>query len=134
MPKHLLPPTSLRVSLHTKDVINRRIQKRTQENIEGFKNKSKEDIRRRIEELEREWDIEKALETNASILIVISALLGIAVGGVGWFIFIGIIAAFLLYHALVGWCPPIPVFRRMGIRTSAEIDEEKHQLKRLMNQ
>ena len=35
-----------------------------------------------------------------------------------------VVAAFLLQHALQGWCPPLPLLRRMGMRTSAEIHEE----------
>ena len=32
---------------------------------------------------------------------------------------------FLLMHALVGWCPPLVVFRRLGFRTSREIAAER---------
>ena len=38
---------------------------------------------------------------------------------------------FLLQHALQGWCPPVPVFRRLGVRTTAEIDRERYALKAL---
>lgn len=31
---------------------------------------------------------------------------------------------FLLQHAVQGWCPPLPVFRRLGVRTAREIHEE----------
>ena len=31
---------------------------------------------------------------------------------------------FMLQHALQGWCPPLPVLRRMGVRTAAEIHQE----------
>jgi hypothetical protein len=30
-----------------------------------------------------------------------------------------------------GWCPPLPVFRRLGIRTASEIDYERYALKSL---
>jgi hypothetical protein len=32
-------------------------------------------------------------------------------------------------HAVQGWCPPVPVLRKMGIRTRSEIDREKFALK-----
>ncbi len=35
-----------------------------------------------------------------------------------------VVAAFLLQHALQGWCPPLPLLRRLGIRTAAEIHDE----------
>ncbi|HET9942578.1 MAG TPA: hypothetical protein VFR05_04515, partial [Terriglobia bacterium] len=35
----------------------------------------------------------------------------------------------LLQHAVQGWCPPVPLFRRLGIRTQREIDEERYALK-----
>jgi hypothetical protein len=36
-----------------------------------------------------------------------------------------------LQHATQGWCPPVPVFRRLGIRTQTEIDHERYALKAL---
>ena len=40
-----------------------------------------------------------------------------------------IVVGFLLQHAMQGWCPPIPILRRMGIRTASEIDTERCALK-----
>jgi hypothetical protein len=37
----------------------------------------------------------------------------------------------LLLHAVQGWCPPVPLFRRLGFRTSAEIHQERYALKAL---
>ncbi len=39
------------------------------------------------------------------------------------------VAAFLLQHALQGWCPPVDIFRRLGIRTTREINDERVALK-----
>ena len=41
------------------------------------------------------------------------------------------VQSFFLQHALQGWCPPIPLLRRLGVRTQAEIDAEKYALKAL---
>lgn len=41
------------------------------------------------------------------------------------------VAGFLLQHAVQGWCPPMPVFRRLGVRTATEIEEERYALKAL---
>ncbi|HKR79742.1 MAG TPA: hypothetical protein VJR69_08555 [Nitrospira sp.] len=32
-------------------------------------------------------------------------------------------------HAFEGWCPPVNLFRRLGVRTQREIDEERYALK-----
>jgi hypothetical protein len=45
----------------------------------------------------------------------------------------GVVLSFLLQHALQGWCPPLPILRRMGVRTRGEIDQEKYELKALLD-
>ena len=77
----------------------------------------------RIRELEREWDVERTLEANAAIV----ALAGIVLGATVDRRFLAVpaaVAGFLLQHALQGWCPPLPILRRLGVRTSAEIHQE----------
>ena len=39
------------------------------------------------------------------------------------------VGAFLLQHALQGWCPPLPLLRQLGVRTAEEINEERTALK-----
>jgi hypothetical protein len=41
------------------------------------------------------------------------------------------VAAFLFQHAIQGWCPPVPILRRMGFRTASEIEQERQALKAL---
>ncbi len=41
------------------------------------------------------------------------------------------VSSFLLIHALQGWCPPLPVLRRLGFGTASEIDYERYALKAL---
>ncbi|HJS07611.1 MAG TPA: hypothetical protein VJ809_08115, partial [Pirellulales bacterium] len=43
----------------------------------------------------------------------------------------GVVLSFLFQHAVQGWCPPVPVLRRLGVRTREEIDREKYALKAL---
>ncbi len=121
--KGLFPPTSLRVNLHTNKQTNAKIQDRTEADVILYGEKHKDEISKRINELQCEWDTERTLETNASILILISLLLGFLINQI-WFILAGIVAAFLLQHALQGWCPPLPIIRRLGVRTAREIDDE----------
>ncbi len=70
------------------------------------------------------------LEANAASF----SLMGLAFGAFlhrRWYLFPAAVADFHLQHAIQGWCPPVPVFRRMGIRTTNEIQQERHALKAL---
>jgi hypothetical protein len=87
-------------------------------------------IRHRIDELDREWDIERRLETNASVAVVATTVLGLTVSK-KWFFLTAAVGAFLFEHAVGGWCPPVPILRRLGARTRKEIDREKFALKAL---
>ena len=48
-----------------------------------------------------------------------------------WFVLPALVGAFLLQHAIQGWCPPVSVLRRMGVRTTREINHERFALKAL---
>jgi len=122
-----LPASVRRVPEHTAEHINQAIRRETLGNIAHYANRTA-DIDRRLEELDREWDIERTLETNASSLALIGLGLGTFVDK-RWYILPAAVAAFLLQHGLQGWCPPVPVLRRMGFRTRHEIDVEKYALK-----
>jgi len=124
----MLPSTVSRVPAHTEAEINERIRQQTEENIAKYRNAGSAAIHRRLQELDAEWDIERTLEANAATASLIGLTLGATVDR-RWFVFPAIVAGFLLQHALQGWCPPLPVFRRMGIRTSYEIDYERYALK-----
>jgi hypothetical protein len=83
-----------------------------------------DDAARRLDELSREWDIERAMEANAAVLALLGLLLGAFVDV--WFLLLpAAVGTFLLEHALQGWCPPVPIRRRLGFRTSREIFEER---------
>jgi hypothetical protein len=47
-----------------------------------------------------------------------------------WLLLPGLVVLpFLFQHAVQGWCPPVSVFRRLGVRTRREINGEKFALK-----
>jgi hypothetical protein len=69
------------------------------------------------------------LEANAGSVILLGSLLGATVDR-KWFL-VSTAAAFLLQHAIQGWCPPVGFFRRFGFRTATEIDYERDALKTL---
>jgi len=125
----MLPGTSARVPSHTDPTINERIQQTTEARIAHLA-RNPDAIPARLEELEQEWDIERTLEVNGSVLAMTGLLLGATVDR-KWFLLPAAVVGFCLQHALQGWCPPLPLFRRLGIRTQREIDEERFALKAL---
>ncbi len=119
-----------RVRAHTGEEVLEKIDTKIREEVRDGAKMSDGEIDRRIAELEREWDVERMLEANAATL----GLTGLALGfffGRRWLIIPALIFPFLLQHAVQGWCPPLAVFRRAGIRTRREIDAEKNALKAL---
>ncbi|RJP26189.1 MAG: DUF2892 domain-containing protein [Candidatus Abyssobacteria bacterium SURF_5] len=125
-----MPKTTSRVPEHTSDKINEKIRRETERNIVYYAGAGPDVLEKRLEELDREWDIERILEMNASMLALLGLTLGATVSR-RWFILPAVVTGFLLQHALQGWCPPVPVLRRAGIRTAAEIDHERYALKAL---
>jgi hypothetical protein len=126
----MLPRTNHRVEEHTSEAINRAIAEETRERIRHYANASPQEISQRIIELDYEWDIERALECNASALAFSGVVLAATVDK-RWLLLPGLVTGFLFQHALQGWCPPLPILRRLGFRTSAEINEERYALKAL---
>ncbi|MEO8602141.1 MAG: hypothetical protein ABI629_06165 [bacterium] len=123
----MLPATAARVAQQTNPEVNSRIRRRTAESVRWHAH-NRGAIPRRLAELDHEWDIERVLEANASTAV----LLGLAAGATvdrRFFVVPGLVAAFLLQHALQGWCPPLPIFRRLGFRTQTEIEAERYALK-----
>ncbi|TXK45857.1 hypothetical protein FVR03_11740 [Pontibacter qinzhouensis] len=109
---------------------NNEIDQQTIDNIRAYGYDDPEQIEARLKELAREWDLERALETNAATLALSGVLLG-AFHDKRWFILPGIVTTFLLQHGLQGWCPPLPLLRKLGLRTRKEIGEERYALKAL---
>jgi hypothetical protein len=99
-----------------------------EEKVLYYSTQPREAISKRIRQLEKEWDIERWLETNASSLALTGLILGLTRSR-KYLLLTGTVLSFLLMHAVQGWCPPVPVLRKMGIRTRSEIDREKFALK-----
>lgn len=120
-----------RVREHTSDVLNAQIDHNTIESINYYSKQDNATIRKRIEELDSEWDVERVLETNAALIALSGVILGVTVNK-KWLILPGIVTAFLAQHAVQGWCPPLPLFRKLGIRTQREIEDERNALLKLL--
>jgi hypothetical protein len=124
----MLADTVSRVAEHTADEANQSIRRRAEENIELYSAAGDDFIDQRLAELDREWDIERLLEANAASVVLAGLLLSATVSR-RWLLLPTAVGAFLLQHALQGWCPPLIWFRRMGFRTAREIEIERYGLK-----
>jgi len=119
----ILPSTDERVPRATSALVNDRIHARTLHDVSRYIGADPVFIDERIVELQREWDIERTLEANAASISLLGLGLGLFVDR-RFFVLPVAVSAFLLQHALQGWCPPLPLLRRLGLRTSAEIHNE----------
>lgn len=122
----IVAPTATRVAKHSAPAVNRRIQLETHARLECIGNR-REAIKRRLHELDQEWDIERAIQLNASSLILAGTILGLTVNK-RFLALPAVVLAFLVQHAVQGWCPPVPILRRCGFRTEREISDERHEL------
>jgi hypothetical protein len=119
-----------RVRANTADEMNRQIDRAIEARVREYAQRTVSEITCRINELEREWDMERLLETNASALAFTGLVLGMTRSR-RWLIVPSVVLPFLFQHAIQGWCPPVPIFRRLGVRTREEIDRERYALKAL---
>lgn len=127
----IFPDTDKRVEVNTQDEINLQIKDRTLDNICSYGNKSRKEVYERIEALDKEWDIERVLETNAAAVVILSTYLGMRKNR-KWLLLTALTGSFLMQHGLFGWCPPLEFFRRLGVRTCSEINFEKQSLKNFL--
>ncbi|KTD08534.1 hypothetical protein [Legionella jamestowniensis] len=107
---------------------NQAIDNKIISTLQSFSTASSDKISQRIDKIEKEYNVERVLELNASILAFIGVLLGAFVNAY-WLILPGLVLPFLALHAVQGWCPPLPILRALKVRTQREIDSEKYSLK-----
>jgi hypothetical protein len=119
-----------RVRAHSNRLQNHRIDAQTQQCLEGYAAGDREAISRHIDALDREWDVERYLQMNAGIVSLSGVVLGAMVSR-RFLVLPAVVFGFFFQHATQGWCPPLPVFRKMGVRTRREINQEKYALKAL---
>ena len=124
----MLPTTVERVPLHTAQDANAYIRRQTADNVARYGSQGDRVIDARLRELDEEWDVERTLEANAATVALIGLGLGAFVDR-RFFVLPAVVSGFLLQHALQGWCPPLPIFRRLGYRTQSEIEQERYTLK-----
>jgi hypothetical protein len=123
----MIPTTAERVARHTSEQGDEMIRRDAQVNVAYYAARP-EQIDRRLRDLDEEWDVERMLELNSSALSLFGLVLGIS-GSRKWLLIPLVVQGFFLQHGVEGWCPPLPIFRRLGIRMQAEIEAERYALK-----
>ena len=127
-----------RVREHTSAAVNQRIDLVTRASADEAIAGGPAAMARRLEKLDREWDVDRALITNFAVAGGAALLTGLARYASsppffpkrkGWLYFFGAQLGFLLLHGTAGWCPPLPVMRRLGVRTQREIEAERRVLR-----
>ena len=129
-PRNDLDESPDRVRAHSNRLQNHRIDAQTQQCLERYAAGDREAISRHINALDREWDVERYLQMNAGIVSLSGVVLGAMVSR-RFLVLPAVVFGFFFQHATQGWCPPLPVFRKMGVRTRREINQEKYALKAL---
>jgi hypothetical protein len=117
-----------RVQANSPEAANKQIIQKMEKSVQNYANLDQNSITSKISTLYEEWDIERWLEMNAAIFALFGVLLGFFFNPY-WLILSMIVLLFLFQHALQGWCPPVPLFRHLGVRTQKEIDQEIYALK-----
>jgi hypothetical protein len=117
------------VRKNTSPPVNQEIREEASRRIEEVRDDPAQ-IRNRLAEIDAEWNVERALElTSASI-----TLFALTRSRTRMPLLALTVQAFLLQHAVRGWCPPLPVLRRLGFRTQQEIERERYTLRSLLRE
>lgn len=115
-----------RIRAFTAPYVNDRIDQTTRASVEQLKGAPRDTILRRLTLLDREWDVERVLTANFALLGGVSVELGRRSMFFRWMARAQMV--FLLTHAVAGWCPPLPLLRRLGFRSWKEIQGEREAL------
>ncbi|MGE0081358.1 MAG: DUF2267 domain-containing protein [Thiohalomonadaceae bacterium] len=91
--------------------------------LECYAQADADTIEARLTQLKREWDLDHALETHAA-LAGLASLIVAGARGLTWSWLPVTVFVLLLQQGLQGWSPPVPLLRRLGFRSRAEIDQE----------
>jgi hypothetical protein len=126
-----------RVRVHSSPVVNHRIDMLARATVDECIQRGHDAIVQRLAELDREWDIDRVLMLNFALVGGATFAVGLsryastrpfAPRRKGLLYLFGAQLGWMLLHATVGWCPPVPVLRRVGFRTSREIAAERNAL------
>ena len=110
----------LRIELQTNESVNARLKSELKQRYDYY-DAHRDEIERRLEELDREWDVERSMFLWGAFATFVFVWFNIK--SLQYFA-----SCMMALHALQGCCPPLPVFRFLGFRTLSEINDERYAL------
>ena len=119
-----------RVRENSPEEENVRMDTKVLNRMTRYRNYTIDEINKRLKRIQKEWDIERTLEVNASSLAITGIVMG-TFSSKKWFFLPFIVTGFLLQQGIRGWSLPVTLLRSLGVRTRQEIDEEIYALKAL---
>lgn len=119
-----------RIRQHTPTRFNQRIDQATIKRVWNYARRSPDDLTARVEELDREWDLERMLEIGAGGLALSGVLLS-GLRGRRWLLLSAATLGSLLQHALTRGSVLSKILRGCGVRTRREIEAEKYAIRML---
>jgi hypothetical protein len=126
----MIAETTRRVEQNSPRWLNESLRDQATRSVARYESASPEEIERRLAELKREWDIERSIEVESAMMILLGLLLGASFGR-KWLVLPFVAGAMLILHNTQGFYPLLPLFRRLGIRSAREIAIERYGLKAL---
>lgn len=118
-----------RARKHTAESVLRRIDDDTAHHLLEHEDTPGK-VSERLAALDREWDLDRVIEAEASVM----GLVGLTLGALVRREFFGIplvVGGAVFLYATTGRYPLLPLFRRLGVRTAGEIARERYALKAL---
>ena len=125
----IVAKSATRAQAQTDPAVNRRTADQLRANV-AYYAAHPEQIDQRLRDLDAEWDIERWLQLNSAALTLAGLTLALAHSR-KWLLLPLVVQGFFLQHGIEGYCPPLPIFRRAGVRTEGEIEAERQALKSL---
>lgn len=120
--------TQVGVEQYTAPEMEERLRRELEARVHYFAQRP-EEIDSRLEELDQEWDIERLVQANLGVFSLMGLTFGVLRSR--WYLLSAAAAVFLIQHAFRGWCAPASALRRLGMRTTEEINHERYALKAL---
>lgn len=117
----MIPDTQSRLPSHTLPHSNARLERETVARIAHAARIGAND--ERLDQLDYEWDTERAPLTNFALVALTGR--GLGLGSPRWLALTAVASAFMVQHAIQGWCPPLALFRRLGFTDAGEIERER---------
>lgn len=116
---------------HTTEAeLDAQVDRETAASIAYYSRRERDEISRRLGELDREWSVERVMEMKIAGVSFLGVVFGL-LGRKRWLLLSGMLLPFLFQQSMEGSSAATRMLRRFGLRTRAEIDRERYALKAL---